>query len=147
MKKLDSFHWIVLLILGVYLSSCSTNPQPIDYGSDACHFCQMTIVDKIHGAELVSDKGKIFKFDAAECLIRHKNKVESIEGYQLLTNYFESPMELFPMKDGTFLISENLPSPMGAFLTVFKTKEAAIRLQKEKGGKLYSWVELDKHLK
>lgn len=147
MKKLNSIRWVVVLFIGVYLSSCSTNPQPIDYGNDACHFCQMTIVDKIHGAELVSDKGKIFKFDAAECLIRHKNEIQSIEGHQLLTNYFENPSELMPLKEGTFLISENLPSPMGAFLTVFKTKEAANRMQEEKGGKLYSWIELDEHLK
>ena len=89
MKNLKPAHGILVLLLGVFFSSCSTSPQPINYGNDACHYCQMTIVDQIYGAEVISDKGKIFKFDAAECLIRHKNTLENTEGYQFLTNYFE----------------------------------------------------------
>lgn len=136
-----------ILFIGLLSSSCSKNPQPIDYGKDACYYCQMTIVDKIHGAELVTDKGKVYKFDAAECLIRYKNDLESIEEYQLLTNYFESPGDFISLEDATFLISEKLPSPMGAYLTAFKTKDAAVQLKKEKSGTVYNWKELDEHLK
>lgn len=146
MIKFHSTPWVLIVFLVFTISSCSKEPQPINYGGDVCHYCQMTIVDKIHGAELVTDKGKIFKFDAAECLIRHKNELESIEGYQLLTNCFESPGEFIPLNEGIFLISENLPSPMGAFLTAFKTKEEANRLKDELGGKIYNWNELNQFL-
>ena len=47
----------------------------------------------------------------------------------------------------TFLISENIPSPMGAFLSAFKDKSEAEQTQKENGGVLYTWDELLTHLK
>lgn len=147
MKKIKLIQSVFVLFATVFLSACSNSPQPIEYGKDACHFCQMTIVDKIHGAEIVTDKGKIFKFDAAECLIRHKNELTSTEGFQFLTNHFESPEKLIPLEGATFLISENLPSPMGAYLTAFKTKVAAEGVKNEKKGKLYNWTELNEHLK
>jgi copper chaperone NosL len=106
----------------------------------------MTIVDKIHGAEIVTDKGKVFKFDAAECLIRYHHDLESTDGYMLLTNHFEMPEALMPMEEATFLISEDLPSPMGAFLTAFKTDTKASELKEEKGGNLYNWEDLKKQI-
>ena len=136
-----------LLLLGIAsLYSCNQSPQPIMYGKDACHFCRMTIVDKIHGAQMITDKGKIFKFDAAECLIRYHNDLESTDGYLLLTNHFEMPEALMPMEEATFLISEDLPSPMGAFLTAFKTNTKASELKQEKGGDLYNWEDLKKQI-
>ena len=48
--------------------SCNTGPQPIRPGIDACDFCKMTITDDRFGGELVSEKGKIFKFDDMHCL-------------------------------------------------------------------------------
>lgn len=131
---------LVLSIMSFY--SCSKSPQPIVYGKDACHYCQMTIVDKIHGAEMVTDKGKVYKFDAAECLIRYQNDLESTDGYQLLTNHFEMPEAFISLEAATFLISEKMPSPMGAFLTAFKTEEKAKEVKNEKGGELYKWEEL-----
>ncbi len=134
------------LLFVMSFCSCSKSPQPIVYGKDACHYCQMTIVDKIHGAEIVTDKGKVYKFDAAECLIRYQNDLEITEGYLLLTNHFETPEAFIPMEEATFLISENLPSPMGAFLTAFKTEEKAKELKSEKDGELYNWEELQQKL-
>ncbi len=138
---------ITILTLGLLFNSCSKSPQPIDYGNDACSYCQMTIVDKIHGAELITDKGKVFKFDAAECLIRYAKELDHTEGYVLLTNHFENPEELVSVETVTFLISENLPSPMGAFLTAFKTETTALAIKKEKGGELFDWKELQNHIK
>lgn len=134
----------LLLIMGLY--SCSKSPQPIVYGKDACHYCQMTIVDQIHGAEIVTDKGKIFKFDAAECLIRYQNELGSTEGYLLLTNHLETPGAFVPMEEATFLISEDMPSPMGAFLTAFKTDAKATEIKEENGGDLYNWEDLKQQI-
>ena len=48
-----------MLLSVCLLMACSQEPKPIEYGTDACHFCRMTIVDKVHGAEIVTDKGKV----------------------------------------------------------------------------------------
>ena len=59
-----------------------------------------------------------------------------------LSNNFTNPEELIDATQATFLISKNVPSPMGAFLSAFKNKEDAIKLQAEKDGEIYSWESL-----
>ena len=137
MKKIFLF-----VMLSVFFIGCSIEPKPIIYGSDACDFCKMNIVDQIHGAEIVTDKGKVYKFDAVECMIDFKNDMSKEQPKLFLTNHYHTPKELISAEDATFLISENLPSPMGEFITAFESKQAAIEAQKELDGKLYSWNEL-----
>jgi len=145
MKTISKTFQISILFL--FLSNCNTGPQPIDYGNDGCHFCKMTIVDKIHGAELVTDKGKVYKFDATECMIDYLEDNQEASIGSLLTNYYEAPTKFISVHDATFLISKALPSPMGANLTAFKTKQSAKTLQKEKDGSIYNWKELKAQLK
>tara|TARA_R110002049_G_scaffold308273_1_gene511561 strand:- start:388 stop:624 length:237 start_codon:yes stop_codon:yes gene_type:complete len=61
--------------------------------------------------------------------------------FYLSNNYIE-PEALIDATKATFLISENIPSPMGAFLSAFKTEEDAQNMQTKKSGTLYSWEEL-----
>tara|TARA_R100001015_G_C4625446_1_gene183996 strand:- start:516 stop:842 length:327 start_codon:yes stop_codon:yes gene_type:complete len=103
----------------------------------------MTIVDKIHAAEIVTDKGKVFKFDAAECLLNYKSELESTESYLFLTNTFDKPSQLVSMNEAHYLISEELPSPMGAFLTAFESEKQIVKVHKDKGGIIFSFSELE----
>lgn len=134
---------LLQLVLGIaYLSSCTSEPKPIQYGNDGCHYCKMTIVDKIHGAEIVTKKGKIYKFDAMECMLNFTDDFGEGEIKLQLTNHFETPEELINSENSYFLISKKLPSPMGANLTSFKSKDAAEKAQQEYGGQTYTWIEL-----
>ena len=59
-----------LLMLGsMFLLYCSPTVEPITFGDDQCTFCKMSIVDKRYGAEVLTTKGKVFKYDALECMI------------------------------------------------------------------------------
>jgi copper chaperone NosL len=138
---------VVFVVLPLFLLlACNTGPQAIDYGNDGCQYCKMTIVDKIHGAELITDKGKVYKFDAAECMINYVNENKKTEIGSLLTNYHEEPTSFITNKEASFLISKNLPSPMGAYLTAFKSKAKAEEMIAEKGGTIYTWDELNTYL-
>jgi copper chaperone NosL len=139
MQTLKHYSFIALLLL---FFSCNVSPKPIVYGSDGCHFCKMTIVDKVHAAEIVTQKGKVYKFDATECMINFMDEFDTSEIALYLSNNYTQPEELIDAVQATFLISENIPSPMGAFLSAFKTKADAEKMQAEKGGKLYNWTEL-----
>src|SRR5947207_1685599 len=57
------------LVVLLLFSGCSTQPTPINYGSDECALCKMGIIDQKFGAEIVTKKGKIFKFDSGECMV------------------------------------------------------------------------------
>lgn len=127
----------VLTIL--FLFACSGKPKPIDYGHDNCQFCDMTIMDNKHAAEVVTTKGKIYKFDAIECMIRHIDKsAEQVYAYRLISD-FSNPGELINAEQSIYLVSKNIPSPMGEFLSGFSSEKEAKLAMEEKGGVLYSW--------
>ncbi|UAB74131.1 MULTISPECIES: nitrous oxide reductase accessory protein NosL [Mesoflavibacter] len=139
MKTLKHYIFISLLLL---VFSCNVSPKPIDYGSDGCHFCKMTIVDKVHAAEIVTKKGKVYMFDATECMINFRKDFDTSEIELYLSNNYTEPEALIDATEATFLISKNIPSPMGAFLSAFKNEADAKEFQAEKGGDLYTWEEL-----
>lgn len=142
MKK----HLLILIILTV-LCGCSISPKPIDYGTDACHFCSMTIVDKQHAAQFVTDKGKVFTFDASECMLNRLKEVDNSTVALFLVNDYMAPGELIDATGATYLISQNIPSPMGEFLTAFATLEAAEMAQVANGGELFTWEDLQQRFR
>lgn len=142
MKTLKHYAILPLLLL---LCSCNVKPQAIDYGHDGCHYCKMTIVDKLHAAEIVTQKGKVYKFDATECMIHFLDDIDTSTIELYLSNNYSNPGELTDATKATYLISANVPSPMGAFLSGFKTEKEAKDIQDQKSGHLYTWEELLNH--
>lgn len=124
------------------LVSCAVEPAEIDYGKDACKFCKMTIVDQQHAAQFVTGKGKQFKYDAVECMLNDLSErgLDS-NGLYLVADY-AAPGLLTDAKDATFLISKEIKSPMGAFLSAFASSAAAEETWKGHGGDLYTWEEI-----
>lgn len=131
----------VCLVLFIF-ASCEVSPKPINYGSDGCHFCSMTIVDKQHAAQFVTKKGKAFKFDAVECMVNHLKDVDVATIGLFLVNDYQAPGELIDAKKATYLISKEIPSPMGEYLSAFKSRVEAAHIEDKNNGKLYSWNEL-----
>ncbi len=143
MQTLKHYSTFALLL---FFLSCNVSSEPINYGSDGCHYCSMTIVDKVHAAEIVTKKGKVYKFDATECMINFMKEFETSEIQLYLSNNYTEPAVLIDATKATFLISEQIPSPMGAFLSAFKNEADAEKFQAEKGGDLFNWTQLLTHL-
>ncbi len=137
--------FLLLLLLG--LTACQPSSRPIRYGEDICAFCKMTVVSKQHAAELVTDKGRVYTFDAIECMVNYAQQNDETSFSFLLVNDFLEPGRLIDAQACEYLISENIPSPMGAFLSAFEKEENAKALQAEKGGELYNWQKLNQHFK
>ncbi|MEK7254793.1 MAG: nitrous oxide reductase accessory protein NosL, partial [Bacteroidota bacterium] len=127
MRKLILFAAAAIALL----NACSPSPQPIELGTDACDHCQMTIVDEPFAAELVTKKGKVFKFDAIECMVNYLKDKGEDEFAHLLVRDFESPKDWQEARQSTYLVSPNLPSPMGGNLSAYKTEAAAKAMQAE----------------
>ena len=133
---------VLFFLLLAFFLSCSVEPKPINYGSDGCHFCSMTIVDQQHAAQFITKKGKPFKFDATECMLNHLKEIDKATIALFLVNDYNVPGELIDAKKATYLISNNIPSPMGEFLTAFATKKEAEIAQTKNQGNLFTWEEL-----
>ncbi|MCK5638192.1 MAG: nitrous oxide reductase accessory protein NosL [Flavobacteriaceae bacterium] len=132
-----------LTIFTVFLlifSSCSVEPEKINFGSDACRFCKMTIVDQQHAAQYVTAKGKQFKFDAIECMLNDLEEITTENISTFLVSDYGNPGSMTDATTATYLISEEIKSPMGAFLSAFSSKVKAEEIHKKSGGKLYSWT-------
>ncbi|MEE9462825.1 MAG: nitrous oxide reductase accessory protein NosL [Bacteroidales bacterium] len=123
--------------------------RPIEYGVDDCDYCKMIIMDQRYGSELVTEKGKVYTFDAAECLIeylQYNTDIADAAMFLLVTPYTD-PNHLIDARTATYLVSEQMPSPMGAYLTAFTDQTVAEEFQSTKGGVLYSWEGLFKNFK
>lgn len=129
------------------LFSCKVEPKKINYNTDHCHYCDMTVVDKTHAAQYVTKKGKAYMFDAIECIVNNlnKNNNEETMAFLLVADY-ANPGNLVDAKTATYLISKKIKSPMGANLSAFSSKETAQKVLKENGGKLYTWSALKEKL-
>lgn len=133
---------MVFILLLFVATGCNINPEPIEYGHDACHYCSMTIVDQQHAAEIVTQKGKVYKYDAIECMLNDKeNNGETNVALYLVTN-FTRPDALIDAREATYLVSESIPSPMGEYLSSFELKAEAEGIRDAKTGEIYSWQEI-----
>ncbi|MFS4456039.1 nitrous oxide reductase accessory protein NosL [Maribacter sp. 2304DJ31-5] len=143
MKKIS----FVLLFIMCSLLGCTHSPKPVAYGSDGCHFCSMTIVDKQHAAQFMTQKGRTYSFDATECMLNHLKEI-AIETVALyMVNDYNMPGEFIDGEQAVYLISENIPSPMGEYLTAFATEQDAKNAQMKNGGEIFTWQELRERFK
>jgi copper chaperone NosL len=133
-----------LLFLTSFFYSCTKSAEPINYGKDECEYCRMMITDNKYGAEVVTDKGKIFKFDSIECLIEfalEKNSVGDVNQSFLVTDY-SKPAELIDAKTAFYVHNDNVRSPMGLNVSAFKTEQDLNSFIETNGGKKLNWVEV-----
>ncbi len=133
-----------LIIFGL-LSACSRAPEPIVYGKDACTHCKMTIIDKRFAAEVITAKGKILKFDAAECMadfLKENQEIQSNEKSIFLVSEFDHPGQFVDARKSWFLNDNALSSPMGANLAAFSSEAAAKALTKDNSAKVFTLATL-----
>ncbi len=104
----------------------------------------MTIMDKRFGSEIVTDKGKAYKYCSIECMVREYNRDEKINANaeNFFANDYEEPGFLTDATKLHYIISENMPSPMGEGLNAFANKDKAQFYQEKNTGTLYNWEKL-----
>ena len=128
-----------VFVLAVLLPSCGIKTEAINYGEDVCVYCSMTAIDKKFGAELINDKGKVLKFDCAECMIRFVKSDKGFVPSKLLVASYENHGELIDAEKAFYLSGGNVNSPMGGKLAAFNRREAAESAQKELNGDVLLW--------
>lgn len=126
------------------LSSCSTEPVPIEFGKDDCYFCKMTLMDNKFGAEIVTAKGKVYKFDDMNCFLKFYHlgfEEERNMKYKLVIDY-ATPGKLIDARDAFFVKSESLRTPMNSGIAAFENKASMDTFKKESSGIYLGWGEV-----
>lgn len=134
-----------LLMLPIMLAACSQKPVDIHYGNDECVYCKMMITDRQFATQIVTEKGKAYKFDSIECLVAyHRENSEELQNAALWVSSYDNPGKWLKAKDAQYVKSEVVNSPMGAALLAFSSKRAAKKHLEEKPGELLLWSEVYK---
>jgi len=141
--KIRNTH-LVLLFLSLGLFSCKIQPDPIKLGRDNCHFCKMTISDIKFGSEIVTKKGKVYKFDDTQCMISflQTNFLEKKEIGQLYLVDFSGSHVLLKVSDAYVLKSDLFATPMKGYYAAFSNSKAMQQIQMQYKAKKVSWNEL-----
>lgn len=136
----------MLIVLCLFIHACNVNPEPIHVGKDLCKYCKMAISDSKFGAEAITHKGKIFKYDEAHCYLSEiaDKELDEKEVKLVYVSNFCGQHELLPAEKSFFLFSENLKSPMGGNVAVFSNKDSLQKYLSLLGGREITWNELKK---
>ncbi|HVY74547.1 MAG TPA: nitrous oxide reductase accessory protein NosL, partial [Puia sp.] len=138
----------ILVIIGtLFISGCSSGPAPIQYGRDNCDFCKMGFEDKRSGAELITDKGKQYKFDDVHCLLgflkENGVKRETVKDIYFVD--FTDEHDFVNAENALLLKSDSLHTPMNGNVVAFKNADSAKKYQQDLNGQLIKWEDLYKY--
>ncbi len=133
-----------IIILLFSLVSCNTAPEPIKAGTDYCYFCKMTITDLKFANELITKKGKVYKFDDIHCLLNFSKlaTIQKTEIDKIYLSDFLQPTSFIVAENAVLLQSENFHSPMNGNIAAFSNKENAEKNNLKYKATIVKWQEL-----
>ncbi len=131
----------LLLVFSVMIGSCSNEPKPIIFGTDNCDYCKMTISDQRYGAEVVTTKGRIYKFDDLHCIkgFLVDEFVEPENVYSLWLIDFSMPETLIKAEESFLLLNDQLQSPMGSNIAAFAVEDSLKKYYSTYSGTEMKW--------
>jgi len=134
----------IILILFTLIISCSTGPQPLMVGKDECFYCKMPVAEKKFGAEIITEKGKCYKFDDVGCMINFMkyNFSTNEKAKNILTVNYADHQQFLNVNDCVFLKSVVLHSPMNSGIAAFESTNEVQRFLREFPGSVLSWNQL-----
>ncbi|MGB5289798.1 MAG: nitrous oxide reductase accessory protein NosL, partial [Ignavibacteriaceae bacterium] len=97
-----------------------------------------------YGAEMVTDKGKVYKFDSIECLTEFavvKNLIGDSNQKFLVTD-FAQPETFIDASTAFYVLNDNFRSPMGLNVSAFGSEISRQKFVAESGGSLLYWVDV-----
>ena len=136
--------FLVIGILTLTISGCSTQPDPIRVGKDDCDFCKMPFSDNRFGAEIVTKKGMAYKFDDVHCIVGflRSKKISREEINGIYFTDFCLPHSLIKVEHALFLQSPNFKTPMNGNIAAFSKQDSLAKVFSTFNGNAVSWEEM-----
>lgn len=145
-KKKDNKYLIKVifyLLLLITISSCKSGPELLQYGKDSCTFCKMQLMDTKFGAELITEKGKVYKFDDTGCMLHfEKQDLGSQKVAQELVVDYSNPGKLVNALTSFHIKCAGAKSPMGSDIASFEKEENMNKYIHQLQGKKITWDEI-----
>lgn len=134
----------MFLGMTLFLGSCSSKPEPIKPGSDACSFCKMTISDARFGAEAITKKGKVYKFDDIHCMLSflESDEIKRVGVGKIYLTDFSQPHNLTEAGSSFFLQGAEIKGPMNGEIISFSNKDSLQKASLQFGGTEKNWRDI-----
>lgn len=145
-RKLKTHATIIALFLSsLFLSSCgNSGPEPIKYNKDSCDFCKMAISENQFAAEIITKKGRVYKFDDVACMLKYTEANADVEIKNYYVSNFLNGEELIDATTALFVKHDDLHSPMGGNAAAFANKEKASEYASKNQANVIEWNDLEK---
>jgi len=135
---------MVSLFLGFALfifSGCKISPEPLVPGKDSCAFCKMAIIEIQYGCEIVTQKGRIYKFDDIACMknFTQGNSINRKEIKLQLVNNFNHRGEWLNAESAGYYCGPVVKSPMGSNAIAFASESEATEFKGNREGSVLNW--------
>ncbi|CAM3644824.1 hypothetical protein FSS13T_01870 [Flavobacterium saliperosum S13] len=125
------------------LNSCNSNePKPIKLNSDSCDNCKMTISNGKFGAELITEKGRHYKFDDISCMVKFAKSGTSVPAKAFYVNDYLQDNTLIAADKAFYLKDGTINSPMRGNIAAFSSKPEAEQYQTKLNAAPSSWDEI-----
>ena len=126
-QKKASATTIILLTFGFLVSCGNKEVEPIKLNSDQCSFCKMTISDGKFGAEVLTKKGRVYKFDDLLCLKNYVNENSTFAMQSYFVHDYAKENVLIPAETAFYINGGQINSPMRGNLAAFSTELEATK--------------------
>lgn len=133
MKFLKFF--LTASILTTIIACSKSGPQEIAIGIDQCEHCKMTISDAKYATQLITEKGRVYKFDDIKCMQDYAMSNKDAATAKTYVADFPSG-QLFDSSTATFISGGSIKSPMNGNIQAYKDKAAAEKAAAELGATL-----------
>ena len=133
------------VVLALATQACGNEgPKPINYGSDQCAHCKMTVSDARFGCQLATEKGRAYNFDDVQCMVAFV-KSDAVAAEDVAEYYlpdYVNEHRLLPAEQLLLLKSESLKSPMRGDVAAFSTPDDLASVREVHGGAELMWRDL-----
>lgn len=134
---------IIIFFSFFTLISCGSNePTPIKLNSDSCDFCKMTISNSKFSAELITNKGRIYKFDDPSCMIKYSKQTTNLVNVKMYINDFLTESKFVQVEKGFYLKGGTISAPMRGNFVCFSTNDEAKNYQQKLNAENTTWKEI-----
>lgn len=128
--------------LAVATACAGSGPKPVALGEDSCNYCRMTIVDARYGGQAITTTGRVYQFDAIECLAGWIRKAPQGTVRDVYVIDVQHPGTFVRADSAGFLTGVLINGPMGKGTLAFTGLQAAEQQRAMLGGRLVTWADI-----
>ncbi len=129
----------LFLFASIMISCNSSEPEPITLHKDKCDHCQMTIASGRFSAEVITKKGRVYKFDDLFCMTGYVNDKGQDQFKAFYIDDYTKTSKLIDATKAFYVHSESINSPMHGNTAAFEQESAANDFAKKSNSSVINW--------